>query len=103
MLPLNSPPRFPCYNGAIEKSIRDFKAALVARFESINSAQANFTLAVELTAHNLNHRTRRASTAAPPAPCSTTTPCVRAGGSWQSLRIEPAVSLCALLTRDIAR
>jgi transposase InsO family protein len=59
VLPLNNPPRFPRYNGAIEKSIRDFKAALVERLQRMNSAPAHFTLAVELTAHDLNHRPRR--------------------------------------------
>lgn len=59
VLPLNNPPRFPRYNGAIEKSIRDFKAALVESLQRTNSALASFTLAVELTAHDLNHRPRR--------------------------------------------
>lgn len=59
VLPLNNPPHFPRYNGAIEKSIRDLKAALVERLQRMNSAPASFTLAVELTAHDLNHRPRR--------------------------------------------
>ncbi len=62
VLPLNNPPHFPRYNGAIEKSIRDFKAALVERRPrpaSPTTAPANFTLAVELTAHDLNHQARR--------------------------------------------
>jgi hypothetical protein len=59
VLPLNNPPRFPRYNGAIEKSIRDFKAALGERRHHTHLVPANFTLAVELTAHDLNHRSRR--------------------------------------------
>ncbi len=59
VLPLNNPPRCPRYNGAIEKSIRDFKAALRERLQCRRSVPANFTLTVELTAHDLNHRTRR--------------------------------------------
>jgi len=62
VLPLNNPPRCPRYNGAIEKSIRDFKTALMERRQcpaSTTTLPANFTLAVELTAHDLNHRPRR--------------------------------------------
>jgi len=62
VLPLNNPPRFPRYNGAIEKSIRDFKTALTERLQrptSPTNAPASFTLAVELTAHDLNHTPRR--------------------------------------------
>ena len=62
VLPLNSPPHFPPYNGAIEKSIRDFKNALAQRLErpaSPTTVPADFTLAAELTAHDLNHTPRR--------------------------------------------
>ena len=34
VLPLNNPPHFPRYNGGMEKSIRDFKAALDQRLQS---------------------------------------------------------------------
>jgi hypothetical protein len=53
VLPLNNPPHFPRYNGAMEKGIRDFKAALAQR------PSAPLVLAAELTAHELNHRPRR--------------------------------------------
>jgi len=53
VLPLNNPPHFPRYNGAMEKGIRDFKAALAQR------PSAPLALAAELTAHELNHRPRR--------------------------------------------
>jgi len=56
VLPLNSPPHFPQYNGGIEKGIRDFKAALALRQSCSSDA---FTLAVEVTAHELNHHARR--------------------------------------------
>lgn len=57
VLPLNNPPRFPRYNGGIEKSIRDFKAALDARFQP--EGKPPLTLAAEVTVHDLNHRPRR--------------------------------------------
>jgi transposase InsO family protein len=56
VLPLNNPPHYPQYNGDIEKSIRDFKAALALR--QSRSCDA-FTLAVEVTAHELNHHSGR--------------------------------------------
>jgi len=58
VLPLNNPPHFPRYNGAQEKSIRDLKAALDQRWQTAASVPKNFILAVELTAHELNHRSR---------------------------------------------
>ena len=59
VLPLNNPPHFPRYNGAMEKGIRDFKAALDQRALPKSAVAADFTLAVELTAHELNHQPRR--------------------------------------------
>jgi hypothetical protein len=59
VLPLNNPPHFPRYNGAQEKSIRDLKAALDQRWQTAVSVPKDFTLAVELTTHELNHRSRR--------------------------------------------
>jgi len=59
VLNLNSPPHCPRYNGAMEKSIRDFKAALAQRELRTGTVPADFTLAVEVTAHDLNHRARR--------------------------------------------
>lgn len=56
VLPLNNPPHFPRYNGAMEKSIRDFKSALTLRQLA---ASADFALAAEVVAHELNHRSRR--------------------------------------------
>jgi hypothetical protein len=57
VLPLNNPPHFPRYNGAMEKGIRDLKAALDQRHE--RAAPTDFALTVELTAHELNHQPRR--------------------------------------------
>jgi hypothetical protein len=59
VLPLNNPPHFPRYNGAQEKSIRDFKTALDQRRQAAAIVPADFALTVEVTAHELNHRGRR--------------------------------------------
>ena len=59
VLPLNNPPHFPRYNGAEEKSIRDLKAALDQRQQHAGRIPKDFALAVEVTAHDLNHRSRR--------------------------------------------
>jgi len=59
VLALNSPPYFPRYNGGIEKSIRDFKSAMSQRPQPVTSVPTDFTLTVEITAHDLNHLKRR--------------------------------------------
>jgi transposase InsO family protein len=59
VLPLNNPPHFPRYNGAMEKGIRDFKAALAKRQPPAANVPAALALTVELTAHDLNHQSRR--------------------------------------------
>jgi transposase InsO family protein len=59
VLPLNNPPHFPRYNGGMEKGIRDFKAALDQRQQRHVAVPNDFVLAVELTAHELNHQPRR--------------------------------------------
>ena len=59
VLPLNSPPHFPRYNGGIEKSIRDLKAELAERQRERNPGSDHFTLLVEMTTHDLNHVQRR--------------------------------------------
>jgi len=59
VVPLNNPPPFPRYNGGMEKGIRDFKAALAQRPLPPTRVSPEFTLAVELTAHQLNHQPRR--------------------------------------------
>jgi len=56
VLPLNNPPHFPRYNGGMEKSIRDFKAALALR-QSRKSYELG--LLAEVVAHELNHHPRR--------------------------------------------
>ncbi len=59
VLPLNNPPHFPRYNGGLEKSIRDFKAALDQRHQHVGKVPKDFALTVEVTTHDLNHRSRR--------------------------------------------
>jgi hypothetical protein len=59
VLPLNNPPHFPRYNGSMEKGIRDFKTALDKRLSVGPKAPSLLSLAVEVTAHELNHRPRR--------------------------------------------
>ena len=58
VLPLNSPPRYPRYNGAVERGMRDLKAALNRRrLQLVN--QIPIALEVELATHTLNHRKLR--------------------------------------------
>jgi hypothetical protein len=57
VLPLNSPPACPQYNGSMERSMRDLKQALDAR--RVDSNATRFALEVELVTHQLNHRRLR--------------------------------------------
>jgi hypothetical protein len=59
VLPLNSPPAYPQYNGSMERSMRDLKLALDARRLDSLSKKTPFTLQVELVTHQLNHRRLR--------------------------------------------
>jgi transposase InsO family protein len=59
VLPLNNPPYFPRYNGAMEKGIRDLKSALIQREQLVQTSTADFSLSVEATVHALNHSPRR--------------------------------------------
>jgi transposase InsO family protein len=58
VLPLNSPPYWPRYNGAMEKSIGDLKRRLTERLTE-PAEDRLLVLAVEATVHELNHRQRR--------------------------------------------
>lgn len=57
VLPLNSPPAWPRYNGSMERSMRDLKNALDAR--KLNFKATPLALEVELVTHQLNHRPLR--------------------------------------------
>lgn len=58
VLPLNSPPHYPPYNGAMEKSIGDFKRRLALKMASGTPAPL-LSATVEATVHELNHQRRR--------------------------------------------
>jgi len=57
VLPLNSPPGYPKYNGSMERNMRDLHAALDER--RWNALQIPITVEVELATHQLNHRRLR--------------------------------------------
>lgn len=57
VIPLNSPPHYPPYNGGIERAQRDLKSAL--RPLLLADATAGVTGLVTETVHELNHRPRR--------------------------------------------
>jgi hypothetical protein len=57
VLPLNSPPAWPQYNGSMERGMRDLKSALDARRGE--SLATPFSVQVELVTHQLNHRRLR--------------------------------------------
>lgn len=57
VLPLNSPPGYPRYNGSMERGMRDLKAALDQ--QRMQAADVPLALEVELVTHKLNHRRLR--------------------------------------------
>jgi hypothetical protein len=57
VLPLNSPPGYPKYNGSMERNMRDLHDALDQR--RLSALQVPFSVEVELTTHQLNHRRLR--------------------------------------------
>ena len=59
VLPLNSPPYYPPYNGAMEKGIGDFKRSLEKRLRPQWPANLNLSAQVEAVIHDLNHRPKR--------------------------------------------
>ena len=59
VLPLNNPPAYPRYNGAMEKSIRDLKEALDRRAFQWQAPPAQLSVQLEASIHHLNHRPRR--------------------------------------------
>jgi len=59
VIPLNSPPHYPLYNGGIERNQRELKAALRPRLLAAGNAPAAWPELAALTVHELNHRPRR--------------------------------------------
>ena len=57
VLPLNSPPGYPPYNGAMERGMRDLHEVLEER--CLSAVPIPFSLEVELATHQLNHRRLR--------------------------------------------
>jgi hypothetical protein len=57
VLPLNSPARYPQFNGSIERSMRDLQEALDER--RLQALQVPMSVEVELATHQLNHRRLR--------------------------------------------
>jgi len=57
VIPLNSPPHYPPYNGGIERSQREIKGALRPTLLAVSTGHDETLTA--LTVHELNHRPRR--------------------------------------------
>ena len=57
VLPLNSPARYPQYNGSMERSMRDLQEALDER--RLKALEVPMSVEVELATHQLNHRRLR--------------------------------------------
>src|SRR5437899_3045818 len=55
VLPLNNPPRYPRYNGAMEKCIRDLKSRLAQRLAQSQAVPLELLAQVEPAVHHLNH------------------------------------------------
>lgn len=59
VLPLNSPPGYPRYNGSIERGMRDLKAALNEQRRQAAVKVMPMSLELQLVTHQLNHRRLR--------------------------------------------
>lgn len=59
VLPLNSPPGYPPYNGSIERGMRDLKAVLNQQRLDALRKNTPMSIEVELATHKLNHRRLR--------------------------------------------
>jgi transposase InsO family protein len=59
VVPLNSPPHYPPYNGGMEHAVRELKTPLVEKILDHGSiAESPVELWAEVLAHDLNHRSR---------------------------------------------
>lgn len=59
VVPLNSPPQYPPYNGGMEHAVREMKTPLVEKILDHGSiAESPVELWAEVLAHDLNHRFR---------------------------------------------
>jgi len=59
VLPLNSPPGYPRYNGSMERGMRDLKAALDKQRTQELLTNAPMGLELQVVTHTLNHRRLR--------------------------------------------
>jgi len=59
VLPLNSPPHYPRYNGSAEKGMRDLKDALLDRLDQKPQVDLATASHLEATIQELNHRSSR--------------------------------------------
>jgi hypothetical protein len=55
VIPLNSPPHYPPYNGAIEKAQREFQEASLARLARTVPVRFDWNLHTEVVINDLNH------------------------------------------------
>ncbi len=59
VIPLNSPPQYPPYNGGMEHAVRELKTPLVEKILDHGSMpESQVQLWAEVLAHDLNHRSR---------------------------------------------
>jgi len=59
VIPLNSPPHYPPYNGGMECAVRELKTPLVKRiFDHGSMPEPQVQVWAEVLAHDLNHRSR---------------------------------------------
>jgi len=60
VIPLNSPPQYPPYNGGMERAVRELKPPLVEQIRTSGPIPASQVQGwAEVLAHDLNHRPRR--------------------------------------------
>ena len=59
VLPLNSPPGYPRYNGSAERAMQDLKKELDHQHQRALLQNAPLALELELATHELNHKPRR--------------------------------------------
>jgi len=59
VLPLNSPPGYPRYNGSAERAMQDLKNELDRQHQRIQMKDLPMAIEIELATHELNHKPRR--------------------------------------------
>ena len=59
VLPLNSPPGYPRYNGSAERAMQDLKKELDHQHQRVLMQNVPMALELELATHALNHKPRR--------------------------------------------